>query len=219
MTDPTAAEIIRQQLTSDSRPFDSNAVRALLAERDQLAEKLAVAVRTIAELAEATTETRIEWATLQHWPSDGTEEITSPVEESLARRRITNYPKMHTALMHREVHYGPWIQGEPVSDPVSVGQHAAADAIEELTHDWLAQRHRPLTDAPIDRIPTPAGRRLVDDYRAHRTQQHPTGTCAECGQTIYLENNGSIGWHPIGERPDLRTCPGSGSRPKEATDA
>lgn len=37
MTNQSPAEIIRQQLTSGSRPFDSAAVSALLAERDHLA--------------------------------------------------------------------------------------------------------------------------------------------------------------------------------------
>lgn len=60
-----------------------------------------------------TAETRIEWATLQRWPSDGAEQITDPVGEWLARRRVTQYPKMHPALMHRVVSYGPWTEGEP----------------------------------------------------------------------------------------------------------
>ena len=38
----------------------------------------------------------------------------------------------------------------------------------------VAGYHAP-TDTPIGAIPTPAGRQLVDDYRAHRTRQQPTG--------------------------------------------
>lgn len=58
--------------------------------------------------------------------------------------------------------------------PSSGGHVAESDA------EWLRQvirdaraRHRPLTDESCGVIPTKAGRRLVDDYRAHRTQQHP----------------------------------------------
>jgi len=98
-------------------------------------------------------ETRTEWATRQRWPSDGTEQITDPVEEWLARRRVTQYPAMHPALMHRRVSYGPWIEGEPEPAPTT--------------------RHAPLTDEPCGVIPTPAGTTLADAYRAHRTEQRP----------------------------------------------
>lgn len=59
------------------------------------------------------------------------------------------------------------------TDPRTAGQHAAADAIQDLTYqafpDADPQRHRPLTDEPIDRIPTPRGLRYLDVRR----RQHP----------------------------------------------
>lgn len=60
--------------------------------------------------------------------------------------------------------------------PSSGGHVAESDA------EWLRQvirdaraRHAPLTDESCGVIPTKAGRRLVDDYRAHRTRQRPRG--------------------------------------------
>lgn len=49
-------------------------------------------------------------------------------------------------------------------------QHQAALALIPADIDY---RHAPLTDEPCGVIPTPRGRRLVDAYRAHRTEQHP----------------------------------------------
>lgn len=48
-----------------------------------------------------------------------------------------------------------------------------ADFEQLLTLVKPADRHRPLTDEPCGVIPTPRGQRLVAEYRAHRTKQHP----------------------------------------------
>lgn len=101
------------------------------------------------------TETRIEWATRQRWPSDGAEQITDPVGEWLARRRVTQYPKMHKALMHRHVRYGPWIEGEPETG--ETGGRAET-----------GQRHAPLTDDPCGIA------EVTDEDRAARRAGGPT---------------------------------------------
>lgn len=98
------------------------------------------------------TETRIEWANLMRF-ADGSEEITHPVGETLARERRRRFPKLHIALLRREVRYGPWTNGE--------------------TGSAVTARHRPLTDEPCDVILTERGRQAVIDYRAIRREQHP----------------------------------------------
>lgn len=60
----------------------------------------------------------------------------------------------------------------PFTQPGKHRRIRLADLLEfkkTITHG----RHRPLTDESCGVIPTPAGKQLVDDYRAHRTQQHP----------------------------------------------
>lgn len=98
------------------------------------------------------TETRTEWANLMRF-ADGREEITHPVGETLARERRRRFPKLHVALLQREVRYGPWTNGE--------------------TGSAVTARHRPLTDEPCDVTLTERGRQAVLDYRAIRREQHP----------------------------------------------
>lgn len=71
-------------------------------------------LRALLDAADPAEEESIEWATLQRWPSDGREQIVGPAPESHARYRRAKFP-MHVALMHRQVRYGPWIEGEPTA--------------------------------------------------------------------------------------------------------
>jgi hypothetical protein len=41
-----------------------------------------------------------------------------------------------------------------------------------------------------------------------------TGQCPDCSQWVYLEDDGRIGFHPVGEDGNQRTCPGAGCEPK-----
>jgi hypothetical protein len=91
------------------------------------------------------TETRTEWATRQRWP-DGTEEVGSPVSESLARTRVTQFPGWHKALMRREVRYGPWTEVQRVNA-------------------YLAHR--------TEQYPRPPADRTVRDFRGVRATEHP----------------------------------------------
>lgn len=74
-------------------------------------ERLADVVDALVDRLDAESDLpRLEWATVQRWPSDGHEEICGPSSESLARRRFTEYPAMHRALLQRTVTYGPWTE-------------------------------------------------------------------------------------------------------------
>lgn len=102
----------------------------------------------------------------------------------------------------------------------------AADIIRTALDGYLTDLETERVDEPIGHIPTPSGTRLVADYRAHRTRQPetttstcPHATCTHCGQSVYLEADGRIGWHPVGEDLNLRSCTGSGTRPKANADA
>jgi hypothetical protein len=63
---------------------------------------------------------------------------------------------------------------DPIDEAKRARQHEAVADIQDLTAELFPElRHRPLTDETCGVIPTPRGRQLVDDYRAHRTEQHP----------------------------------------------
>jgi hypothetical protein len=112
---------------------------------------------------------------------------------------------------------------DPAGEATRARQHKAAADIQDLTADLFPElRHQPLTDESCGVIPTKAGSRLVDEYRAHRTEQHPKAealSCPHCGQDVHVEANGTIGVHTIraglvtGPHGNPITCPAIGSKP------
>lgn len=85
------------------------AVRAV-SELTDLVDQLCDELQPSTASGEGQDPPRVEWATRQRWPQDGSEEITQPVDETMARNRMRLLPLMHVALLRRTVTYGPWVQ-------------------------------------------------------------------------------------------------------------
>ncbi len=101
MIDLTAARALAEAAREDTSDG--------LVAREKLADVVDALTAEIEAMSDPNEPQRGQWATRMRYP-DGTEEITSPVDEWLAGKRATEYPKMHVALLRRTVTFGPWIE-------------------------------------------------------------------------------------------------------------